>query len=80
MSAGREAKPDRLTSRYWTFGYSAFALILSLLAMLRVLWSWPDAAWQSTLWYIEDVDRILNQGISISSLRQCRAVRLRYAS
>lgn len=67
MSAGREAKPDRLTSRYWTFGYSAFALILSLLAMLRVLWSWPDAAWQSTLWYIEDVDRILNQGISISS-------------
>lgn len=41
-----------------------FSTVLATLGAARMYWSWPDAPWQSSLWFIDDIDHFLKGDFS----------------
>jgi hypothetical protein len=39
--------------------YVIWSLAIGLFFLARMLWAWPDATWQSQLWFIQDIDEVL---------------------
>lgn len=39
---------------------AVFAFAASTLGLFRQLWAWPDVTWQTTLYYLNDIDLILS--------------------
>ena len=62
MTAGGH-HPRAKSALAWRLSYFAFAIATSVFSLHRMLWAWPDAAWQTTLSDIAAVDRVLNNGL-----------------
>ncbi len=54
------------TGVYWRSVYIVFSVVAAVAWAVRMVWVWPDVAWQSQLLFIDDVDRILNRGVTFS--------------
>jgi hypothetical protein len=54
--------PDRLSQkeRLVELALVLLAVGFSSFGLLRQLWAWPDATWQTTLFYLTDIDLILS--------------------
>lgn len=63
----RPAFVRRLFLEPWLVAYIGFAACLAFLCTLRLLWSWPDTAWQTTVLFIDEIEQVL-QGNWASAL------------
>ena len=53
-------KNETRSGKLWIAGYATFTTAICLLAGIRLWWSWPDAAWLSNFWFLDDINRLLN--------------------
>jgi hypothetical protein len=51
----------------WAVVYVSFSALLALAWVIRSMWARPDVQWQSQLLFVDDIERVLTDGVTLGS-------------
>ena len=50
----------QIVNRRWRSAYVVFSTVIAVAACIRLQWAFPEASWQSSLLFVNDIDRLLS--------------------